>query len=64
MYNFLEMLKELMHSMGMSMVRERSVKSFLERIQTRKIVGWIELRYMCIYIHLNICMYIKVYTGM
>mmetsp|Transcript_1456 Transcript_1456/g.1595 ORF Transcript_1456/g.1595 Transcript_1456/m.1595 type:complete len:1112 (+) Transcript_1456:180-3515(+) len=39
-----EMLKELMHSMGMSMVRERSVKSFLERIQARKIVGWIELR--------------------
>ena len=25
-----------MHSLGMSMVRERSVKSFLERIQTRK----------------------------
>ena len=25
-----------MHSMGMSMVRERSVKSFLERIQCRK----------------------------
>ena len=26
-----------MHSMGMSMVRERSVKSFLGRIQTRKL---------------------------
>ena len=29
-------LKTLMHSMSMSMVRERSVSSFLGRIQTRK----------------------------
>ena len=35
-YNVSPRLKELMHSMGMSMVRERSVKSFLGRIQTRK----------------------------
>jgi tRNA(Ile)-lysidine synthetase-like protein len=48
-----EMLKEIMHSMSMSMVREKSVQNFIERlqrlVQTKNIEntgnsGWIELR--------------------
>ena len=57
-----EMLKELMHSMSMSMVREAAVNYFLERIakfsaiddktSVSKISGWLELRkgfftYLC-----------------
>lgn len=46
-----EMLKEIMHSMSMSMVREKSVQNFIERLQrladakdATSVSGWIELR--------------------
>ena len=47
-----EMLRELMHSMSMSMVREAAVQNFIERISRfnlpamkgRKVGGWLELR--------------------
>eukprot|EP01035_Chromulina_nebulosa_P017251 gene17251-22780_t len=48
-----EMLRELMHSMSMAMIREKAVTSFMERLQRlvasegtgrRGLVGWLELR--------------------
>ncbi len=43
-----EILKRLMHSLGMSMVRDKSVVGFVERIQgkgtNKKFSGWLELR--------------------
>lgn len=39
------MLKELMHSMSMSLIRERAVANFLERLEMDSCYGsWIELR--------------------
>ena len=40
------MLKQLMHSMSMSMIRDRSVESFHERLQRsdKSAAGWLELR--------------------
>lgn len=42
-----EALKQLMHSMGMSMVRDKAVSNFVERLQkpgTKIHPGWLELR--------------------
>lgn len=42
-----EMLKELMHSMSMSMIREKAVRNFMKRINVSRgavTVGWLELR--------------------
>jgi hypothetical protein len=43
-----EMLKQLMHSMSMALIRDKAVKSFLERIQGSRPIadaaGWLELR--------------------
>lgn len=42
------MLKQLMHSMSMALIRDKAVKSFLERIQGSRPIseaaGWLELR--------------------
>jgi hypothetical protein len=42
-----EVLKEMMHSMSMSMIREKAVGNFVERLQRSQsnwISGWLELR--------------------